>query len=144
MIRIRDNLDSLEPITDEVKFEYVKTFILLGVEIDNKAENLKENFVARKKKIRKKIAIWRKLNLNTIGNPIVAKTFLISQLGYLLSMMECPKEILDEMQGDIDSFILKNKTHWVSKDRIHMDPKKRGLGAMNLETYAIGHGESST
>ena len=51
-------------------------------------------------------------------------------------MMECPKEILDEIQGDIDSFILKNKTHWVSKDRIHMDPKKGGLGAINLETYA--------
>ena len=129
-------MDRLQPITDEVKFEYVKTFTLLGVEIDNKAENLKENFISRKKKIRTKIAIWRKLNLNTIGNLIVAKTFLILQLGYLLSMMECPKEILDEIQGDIDSFILKNKTHWVSKDRIHMEPKKGGLGAINLEIYA--------
>ena len=52
--------------------------------------------------------------------------------------LECPKEILNEIQGDIDSFILKNKTHWVSKDRIHMEPMKGGLGAINLEIYATG------
>ena len=48
------------------------------------------------------------------------KTFLISQLGYLLSMMECSKKLMTEMQTDIDSFILKTSSHWISKDRIHL------------------------
>ena len=111
-------------------------FTLLGVEFDNKLELMTENFETRKKKIRRKIAIWRKLNLSTVGNLIVAKTFLISQLGYLLSMLECPKELLKEIQNDFDSFILRSKSHWISKDRIHLEPDKGGLGAINLETYS--------
>ena len=76
------------------------------------------------------------MNLSTVGNLIVAKTFLILQLGYLLSMLECPKELIKEIQNDIDSFILRSKSHWISKDRIHLEPDKGGLGAINLETYA--------
>jgi hypothetical protein len=54
------------------------------------------------KKIRKKIAIWRKLNLSEVHNLIVSKTCLISQLGYLNSMMECPEALMKTMQEDID------------------------------------------
>eukprot|EP00090_Calanus_glacialis_P035375 TRINITY_DN60407_c0_g1_i1.p1 TRINITY_DN60407_c0_g1~~TRINITY_DN60407_c0_g1_i1.p1 ORF type:complete len:167 (+),score=30.83 TRINITY_DN60407_c0_g1_i1:69-503(+) len=90
VIRIGANMDNLTPMTKEVKFKYVTTFTLLGVNIDNKLRKLNENFEIRKKRIRQKIAIWRKLNLSTIGNLIISKTFLISQLGYLLSMMDCP------------------------------------------------------
>ena len=92
--RIGTNLENVTPLTDEVKFKYVTSFTLLGVEIDNKLCNLSQNFELRKKKIRQKIAIWRKLNLSTIGNLIISKTFLISQLGYLLSMMDCPQKNL--------------------------------------------------
>ena len=51
-------------------------------------------------------------------------------------MLECPKDLLKEIQNDIDSFILRSKSHWISKERIHMEPDKGGLGAINLETYA--------
>ena len=36
VIRIGANLDDLTPKTDEVKFKYVTSFQLLGVNIDNK------------------------------------------------------------------------------------------------------------
>ena len=136
MMRIGANLDNLTPITAEVKFKYVTSFTLLGVNIDNKLCKLDENFEIRKKRIRQKIAIWRKLNLSTIGNLIISKTFLISQLGYLLSMMDCPQALLTEIQTDIDAFILKTNSNWISKDRIHLPPEQGGLGAIKLETYA--------
>jgi hypothetical protein len=136
IIRIGDKLDNTEPLTNKVKFKYVKTFKLLGVDIDNKLEDLPANFITRKKKIRQKIAIWRKLNLSTTGNLIISKTFLISQLGYLLSMMDCPKEILEEIQKDIDAFIMKTRKPWISKDRLYLPPELGGLGAINLVTYA--------
>ena len=69
------------------KVGYAKEFKLLGVTIDNKLKQLANNFEGRKKKIRIKIAIWRKLNLSEIGNLIISKTFLISKLGYLLSKL---------------------------------------------------------
>ena len=136
VIRIGTNLENTEPLTDEVKFEYVTKFTLLGIDIDNKLKLMTENFEMRKRKICQKIAIWRTLNLSLVGNLIVAKTFLISQLGYLLGMLECPKELLKEIRNDIDSFILRSRSHWVSKERIHIEPDKGGIGAINLETYA--------
>ena len=48
VVSIRDNHDDTTPITDKVKFKYVTTLKLLGVEIDNKLEKLKENFNGRK------------------------------------------------------------------------------------------------
>ena len=49
------------------------------------------------------------LNLSIIGNLIIAKTFLISKLGYLLSMMDCQQEILTDIEDDIYSFIMITK-----------------------------------
>ena len=63
VIRIGSKLDDTKPLTNLVKFTYDTEFTLLGVNIDNKLQKLEENFVERKKKIRKKIAIWRKLKL---------------------------------------------------------------------------------
>jgi hypothetical protein len=97
---------------------------------------LNENFEIRKKSLRQKIAIWKKLNLSSIGKLIISNTFLISQLGYLLSMMDCPKTTLNDIQKDIDAFILKTNSNWISKNRIHLPPELGGLGAINLETYA--------
>jgi hypothetical protein len=107
VIRIGDRLDDKHAITNIVKFIYTTNFKLLGVNIDNKLKKLSENFEERKKKIRKKIAIWQKLNLFEIGNLIVSKTFLISQLGYLISMMDCPEELIKTMQEDINRFIFR-------------------------------------
>ena len=98
VIRIGANLENITPITEEVKFKYVTSFTLLGVEIDNKLCNLSENYEIKKKRILQKIAIWRKLNLSTIGNLIISKTFLISQLGYLLSMMDCPRNLCHQSE----------------------------------------------
>jgi hypothetical protein len=57
VIRIGDRLDDKQALTNKVKFIYTTNFKLLGV------------------KMRKKIAIWRKLNLSEIGNLSVSKTF---------------------------------------------------------------------
>ena len=119
VIRIGDKLDNNTPLTNKVKFVYTNTFKLLGVNIDNKLKKLSDNFEARKKKIRTKIAIWRKLNLSEIGNLIISKTFLISQLGYLLSMMSFPEQLLQTMQDDIDKFIFRtSKNPSMSADLI--------------------------
>ena len=98
---------------------------------------MSENFDERKKKIRKKIAIWRKLNLSEVGNLIVSKTFLISQLGYLISMMDCPEALMKTMQEDIDRFIFRTgKNPWMAKDRRYLPPNEGGMGAINITIYA--------
>ena len=51
-------------------------------------------------------------------------------------MMDCSQKLLTEMQNDIDSFILKTNSPWISKERIHLPSELGGLGAIKLETYA--------
>ena len=71
VIRLESKLDDTRPLTNLVKFTYATKFTLLGVNIDNKLKKLEDNFEERKKNIRKKMAIWRKLNLSKIGNLII-------------------------------------------------------------------------
>ena len=111
----------------EVAFKYAQKFTLLGVEIDNKLKKLDENFKKRAKKIKTKIILWRKYNLSTVGNLSISKTFLISQLGYLLSMLECPVDLLESMQESINKFITRSNTSWIAKTRIYNKPKMVAL-----------------
>ena len=98
--------------------------------------HLQENFIKRQKKINQKIHLWRKYNLSTIGNLIIYKTFLISQLGYLLSMMECDQEITKTIQKAIDKFVIRANHSWVSKERLYQSPKDRGLCAIHIDPHA--------
>ena len=50
VIRIGTNLEDTKPLTDEVKFEYVTKFTLLGVEFDNKLELMRETLLKGKRK----------------------------------------------------------------------------------------------
>ena len=119
IIRIGTRLDDVVPTTNEVAFKYSQKFTLLGVEIDNKLRKLDENFKVRARKIETKILLWRKYNLSTIGNLSISKTFLISQLGYLLSMLDCPKELLGSMQESINKFVTRTNTSWIAKTKIY-------------------------
>ena len=121
IIRIGTRLDDLVPT---VAFKYAQKFTLLGVEIDNKLKKLDENFKERAKKIETKIILWRKYNLSTVGNLSISKTFLISQLGYLLSMLECPVDLLESMQESINKFITRSNNSLIVKTRIYNKPKE--------------------
>ena len=136
IIRIGTRLEDLTPTTNKVRFKYTTSFKLLGFNIDNKLETLNSNFVLKAKKITKLIAMWRKYNFSTIGNLIISKTFLVSQLSYMLSVLECPPELLSKMQKSIDNFILKSANPWIAKDRLYADPSKGGLGAINLSDFS--------
>ena len=136
IIRIGTRLEDLTPTTNKVRFKYTTSFKLLGFNIDNKLETLNSNFVLKAKKITKLIAMWRKYNFSTIGNLIISKTFLVSQLSYMLSVLECPPELLSKMQKSIDNFILKSANPWIAKDGLYADPSKGGLGAINLSDFS--------
>ena len=68
VVHIGANLDDLTPNTDEVKFKYVTSFALLGVNIDNRLLKQEENFELRKKWIWQKIKFIYNMKLNYIKN----------------------------------------------------------------------------
>ena len=75
IIRIGTRLDDLTPLTDKVSFKYTTKFKILGFDIDNELKELDNNFVKKEKKINRLIYMWSKLNLTTIGNLIISKSF---------------------------------------------------------------------
>ena len=81
VIRIGSKHDDTKPLTNLVKFEYDTEFTLLGVKIDNRLKKLENNFIDRMKKIRQKIAIWRKLNLSDNRKPNYFKNFPNQSIG---------------------------------------------------------------
>jgi hypothetical protein len=132
--KIRDNLDDTSKLGESIKFEYVTSFRLLGITIDNKLKKLSNNFVERHNRIKQKIVIWRQLNLSTLGNLIISKKFLISQLGYFLSVLEFSKAKTKEIQEDIDKFVFKGRP-WISTDKRYLTAEEGGLGMINIENY---------
>ena len=73
--------------------------------------------------------------VDSVGKLIVSKTFLISQLGYLLSMMDCPENLITSMQEDIDRFIFRTgKNPWMVEDSRYLPPSEGVMGAINIRT----------
>ena len=134
VIRIGKNLNSLKPLTNKVNFKYTKNFRLLGLKIDNELKNMDKNFMDRHEKIKKAINLWKRFGLTTLGNLIISKTFLISQLGYFLSVLKCPEELQKQIQLDIDNFVLKGPS-WISETRRYLKPSEGGIGMIDLKAY---------
>jgi hypothetical protein len=75
-----------EPLDDDIinlGFEIVEEIKCLGVKINNRASNLESNFDPICGKIRQLIGSWDRFNLSLPGKICVAKTMLLSQIGYL-------------------------------------------------------------
>ena len=73
--------------------------------------------------------------MSTVGNLSISKTFLIRQLGYLLSMLDYSKEILETTQVSINKFVTRATNSWILEKRIYAKPKNGGLGEINLKVY---------
>jgi hypothetical protein len=75
-----------EPVTQEVRdlgFEIVTEIKCLGLKINNTATNLSDHFDGTIAKVRQLIGMWSRYNLSLGGKIAIAKTMLISQIGYI-------------------------------------------------------------
>ena len=98
---------------------FIQTKItLLGVEISNKLDNLREITTKLKEKIISLIAFWERFRLSLPGRIAILKTCLISQLCYLGSFLPLDEAILDEIQIPLDNFTTKNLK--IAQSRIYL------------------------
>ncbi len=79
----------------------------LGVKINNRASNLESNFDPIGAKIRQLIGSWERYNLSLPGKIAVAKTMLLSQIGYLGCIITPSPEQIENMQSMINGFVKK-------------------------------------
>ncbi len=94
-----------EPVGQDVidlGFEIVSEIKCLGLTINNPAENLSRHFDRSISKIGQLIGSWERYNLSLMGRICIAKTMLISQIGYIGCIISPTVEQLEMLQNLIE------------------------------------------
>jgi hypothetical protein len=125
-----------EPVSQDIKdlgFAIVTEQKTLGITINNTASNLAGYFDAKIGKIRSLIGMWGSYNLSLTGRIAIAKTMLISQVGYIGCIITPSMAQMRTMQDMIDSYVTHGLV--IAKDRLYLKPREGGLGLINLTDY---------
>jgi exonuclease III len=121
-----------QEITD-LGFSIVNEIKCLGLKLDNRAANLTDHFDEKIQKIRRLIGSWSRFNLSLPGRISIAKTMLLSQIGYIGCFITPTDIQLNTMQSLIDGYVKQDLV--IAADRLHAKPNEGGLGLIRLASY---------
>jgi exonuclease III len=125
-----------QAIPQEIKdlgFEIVNEMKCLGLRINNRADNLTRHFDEKIQKIRQLIGSWNRYNLSLPGRISIAKTMLLSQIGYIGCFITPTDDQIEVMQNLIDGFVTQRMV--IAADRLYLKPANGGLGLIRLTSY---------
>jgi hypothetical protein len=127
------------PISQEIKdpgFNFTTEFTLLGLKISNNIENLNSVFTTTIQKILSIREFWERLKLTLPGRIAVAKTFMLSQIGYLGNIITPSSADLKTMQKSIDDFCIGKLK--IAQNRKYIPPSAGGMGLIDLKDFIVG------
>jgi hypothetical protein len=103
---------------------------LLGVLIDYKGKNLQCNWEKCKTKIQGLINFWNQYNLTLIGRVLVAKTFLLSQVSFLMGIIPIDVNTAKIIEEMIEKYTIGKLQ--IARDRIYNKTEQGGTGLLKL------------
>jgi hypothetical protein len=118
---------------DTAGFTVTDSITLLGLQINQLAEDFSFNFEVVYEKILRIANFWERFRLTLPGRISVAKTLMLPQINYLGCFLDPGEDFLKRAQTVIDDFILNRLN--VSKERRYLPPDRGGLGIIHLETF---------
>ena len=111
VIPFGDNFNIKDKIGNHLPLEWEKEFTLLGIEIDNRLEQLDHNFDRVHSKILSLINDWRARQLPIEGRISISKCLLVIQYTYVASILTLNETQIDKAQKAINNYIMnKNAT----------------------------------
>ena len=117
-------------------FVWKRRLKILGVYFtcDKCASPVEENWTGRVENIKRIITAWEKRNLSIVGKVCVIKTFLISQLVYIMQALVVPDSVLTQVNRLLFRFL------WRRKDcnRKAFEKVKRNVVCSDLENGGLG------
>ena len=92
-------------------FNWEKRIKILGIyfENDKSASSIEENWLERLEKIKRIIHSWERRNLSIMGKICIIKTFLISQLVYVMQALILPDKFLTEVNRIFFRFLWRKR-----------------------------------
>ena len=114
---------------------------VLGVYFNYKIEasKIQQNWTEQINAIKLSAQRWSRRNLSLYGKVIIAKTFLLSKIYYVIQALTLPKEVLAQIDSTIFSFLWKKKhTNKKAFKKIKRNnsckaPVDGGLGAISIK-----------
>ena len=152
VVPIGGNFDIQNKICPEINLEWVTSFTILGLTVDQKLENLSENFTRIHTKCKTIINSWKEKNLTIQGRITIANTLLLSQYTYYCSALDTiSDDQIKKIEHIIYNFIqnnaepeesyiqtgtaTKHKKKWIP-DEIMFAPKNQGgLGCIKIRDF---------
>ena len=136
IIPLVDNLDVIEYIRNSTSFLISYNFRLLGFEIDRKLEKLDVNFDNIIQKLKNIIKFWNKFNLTIFGRITVFNCYLLSQIGFIGTILDPSPAQFQELYKILNYFIIKNEK--ISTVKLFSKPESGGLGVIDIKNYITG------
>jgi hypothetical protein len=90
-----------------------------------------ENYKQIIEKIKKSTEIWAHTPLNIMERAQVAKTYLYSNINYILKSTDMENKKLGILDNEIIKYIWNYKTHYIQKDTLYNSKLKGGLNLPN-------------
>ncbi|MFN9938975.1 MAG: hypothetical protein ACK56I_05830, partial [bacterium] len=109
----------------EFGFNVVDSVTLLGLTIDNDLSFMTDYFEGTITKIQNIIEYWERFHLSLAGRISVCKTFMLSQIGYIGSILSPTNNQSKRLQDLMDKFCLG--TMRVAKKKLYLPPAQGGL-----------------
>ena len=126
--------NELIDMINESGLSYATSITHLGIFIDNKLERLDENWKLKLKKLESLRNIFLSLNPSLISKLTIVKTFFLSQLTYIGSILEPSDALVLDIENFINRFIFPNFNTF-PKQRIFTTIDDGGLGIPNLKQF---------
>ena len=106
IIPIGVNTNHNDTMCEHLGFEWTYNFTLLGFCLENTLTKTNMNFTKVKGKIEGLIWTWRSYNLSIRGRVTISKTKLVSQLTCVATVLDIPTDMVKDIQGQIDDYVL--------------------------------------
>ncbi len=110
---------------------------MLGVVIANDRSKLTElNYEPKLKKIENTIAVWKQRNLTIYGKTIIIKSFLLSQIVYLMSVLPSPSyDYVVRLERILFSFLWNNKVERIRRTTLILPLDEGGIKMPHLPSF---------
>merc|ERR1712059_247596 len=103
------NFDRENKICQDINLSWEDEFTLLGFQIDNRLENLKQNIWVINTKVENLINRWKLYYVSLHGRLTIVKSLLLSQYVYVGSVMDIlGEDDMEEIQNMMNHFLEHN------------------------------------
>ena len=105
---------------------------ILGIFISYNKDIVTKNFDHKLLKIKNRLDMWKRRDLTIYGKILLIKTFALSQILYISTVIHVPDKIVKEIENMIYNFLWNGKTHKVRKKVITQNYSNGGCKMIDI------------